>query len=619
MLDCPSCGKPAPGDKPFCADCGALLNATSARTETSHRDRQPVPISHARTASAGSRFIPGTVLAGRYRIVNLLGKGGMGEVYRADDLKLGQPVALKFLPPPLEANRDRLERLLNEVRLARQVSHPNVCRVYDVSEVDGQHFLSMEYVDGENLASLLKRIGRLPRDKAVEMARQICSGLSAAHAEGILHRDLKPANVMIDGRGRARITDFGLAAVAHEVGVEDLSAGTPAYMAPEQLSGSAVSIQSDLYSLGLVLYELFTGRMAYPATSLESIARARSGSTPTRPSDHVEGLDAAVERAILRCLESNPTDRPRSAQAVSAALPGGDPLAAALAAGEAQPMRPARALTLAAFAVLVFVAGASLNGRNQLRAFLPPLKPPAVMIDRAHEIIAGLGYTEPAFAEPADSAIGFVVSPSPLQEIRRGDPSPDRWERLRDPDAQVLTFWYRQSPRPLVPAGGLTGDGRVSRWDPFPRTTGEILIGLEPDGRLGGFVVAPRRFTERPQAGPEYDWSIPFTLVREAGRRGGGRSRSRAGEVRRPEPSGHHLLGLPRHLRRGSDRRSSQRPPRTSRCSVGPPPRLRDGGYRPPRQWPLVPCRAHETRTPRRARRGLSVRGRGGDRALHGT
>lgn len=137
-----------------------------------------------------ARFLPGTLLAGRYRIVGLLGKGGMGEVYRADDLKLGQPVALKFLPRGFDANPGRLQRFLAEVRTARQVSHPNVCRIYDAGETDGQHFLSMEYIDGEDLASLLRRIGHLPKDKAIQIARQLCAGLAASHAIGVLHRDL---------------------------------------------------------------------------------------------------------------------------------------------------------------------------------------------------------------------------------------------------------------------------------------------------------------------------------------------------------------------------------------------------------------------------------------------
>src|SRR5947209_11679348 len=169
----------------------------------------------------------------------------MGEVFRADDLKLGQPVALKFLPEPLVRDERRLALFHDEVRLARQVSHPHVCRVYDIGEVDGQPFLTMEYVDGEDLAALLRRIGRLPEEKGVELARQLCLGLAAAHERGVIHRDLKPSNVMIDGRGQVRLTDFGLAVAADAV--VDVRAGTPAYQAPEQLAGQEVTARSDLF------------------------------------------------------------------------------------------------------------------------------------------------------------------------------------------------------------------------------------------------------------------------------------------------------------------------------------------------------------------------------------
>ena len=177
------------------------------------------------------------MLGGRYRIVERLGRGGMGEVYRADDLKLGQAVALKFLPAELDRDSARLMQLHNEVRMARQVSHPNVCRVYDIDEVDRHTFISMEYVDGEELASILRRFGRFSPDRAIELGRQICAGLAAAHERGVIHRDFKPANVMIDGSGKVRIADFGLAGLAGEA----LRAGTPAYMAPEQIAGGQVT------------------------------------------------------------------------------------------------------------------------------------------------------------------------------------------------------------------------------------------------------------------------------------------------------------------------------------------------------------------------------------------
>src|SRR5262249_45285820 len=169
-------------------------------------------------AAGPSQFAPGAIVAGRYRLVALLGRGGMGEVYRADDLTLDQPVALKFLPEGVAATDARVAQFHNELRVARQVSHKNVCRLYDLSEADGRRFLTMEYVDGEDLSSSLRRFGRMPPDKAVQIARQLCAGIAAAHEKGVLHRDLKPANVMLDGNGDVRITDFGIATLGGGAG-----------------------------------------------------------------------------------------------------------------------------------------------------------------------------------------------------------------------------------------------------------------------------------------------------------------------------------------------------------------------------------------------------------------
>ena len=285
-----------------------------------------------RYAAQESQFAPGSMIAGRYRIAGILGKGGMGEVYRADDVKLGQTVALKFLPARLARDPILLAHLHDEVRHGRQVSHPNVCRTYDIGEADGAHFVAMEFVDGEDLARLLRRIGRLAHDKATDIARGVAAGLMAAHAKGILHRDLKPANVMIDSHGDARITDFGLALSATDDQDGEL-AGTPAYMAPELLQGEPATVESDLYALGLVMYELFTGHRAHGAKTLPDRMRDLT-SEITVPSNHIRDINPAVERVILRCLSSDPSQRPHSARAVVEALPGGDPLAAAMAAGE---------------------------------------------------------------------------------------------------------------------------------------------------------------------------------------------------------------------------------------------------------------------------------------------
>src|SRR6516225_5437768 len=256
-VTCPSCGLESPSGN-FCTRCAARLDATSAETALM-AGAAPASRFGSSTSLDEGRFLPGTVLAGRYRIAGLLGRGGMGEVYRATDLTLGQAVALKFLPENLARDERALARFYNEVRMARQVTHPNVCRVYDIGHVEDVHYISMEFVDGEDLASLLRRIGRLPLDKALETGRKLCAGLASAHERGVLHRDLKPANIMIDARGQVIITDFGLAGLSDQVH-GDLRSGTPAYMSPEQLAGTEVTTKSDIYSLGLVLYELFTGK-----------------------------------------------------------------------------------------------------------------------------------------------------------------------------------------------------------------------------------------------------------------------------------------------------------------------------------------------------------------------
>src|SRR6185436_6784118 len=329
MTKCPSCKTSVQSGVLKCPKCGLSLDETSGATAFMPPGSSGSPSMHSTESADGARFAAGTILAERYRIINLLGRGGMGEVYKAEDLKLKQIVALKFLPEVLAADGAALARFQNEVRTTRQISHANVCRVYDIGETKGLHFLSMEFIDGEDLSHLLRRIGRLPGDKANEIARQICAGLAAAHDNSVMHRDLKPANIMIDGRGKARITDFGVAVVAKELLGAEAASGTPAYMAPEQLKGKEVTQKSDIYSLGLVLYELFTGKKVYDSNNILELISLHESSSPTSPSSHIEHMDPLVERVIMRCLEREPGRRPATAIQVAAALPGGDPLAAA--------------------------------------------------------------------------------------------------------------------------------------------------------------------------------------------------------------------------------------------------------------------------------------------------
>jgi Protein kinase domain len=449
----------------------------------------------------GTRFVPGELLAGRYRIVALLGKGGMGEVYRADDLKLGQSVALKFLPSHLAADPGRMARFHGEVRLARQVSHPNVCRVYDVAEHDGQPFLTMEHIDGQDLAALLRQVGRLPEERGIELARQLCLALGAVHDRGLLHRDLKPQNVMLDGRGQMRLTDFGLAAVAGEAA--DVHAGTPAYQAPEVLAGQEVTARSDLYALGLVLYELFTGRRAFEATDRGELARMQAEGTPSKPSSHVSGLNPAVERVILRCLQREPGARPRSAYEVVAGLPGGDPLAAALAAGETPSpklvadggevgtIRPQVGAVLVGLVVAGLVLSAVLNDRTALLRRVPLPDPPEELARRARQLLAELGYPD----RPADSASHFRIAADYLSYVNRNDPSPHRWDALGSGRPAAVHFFYREAPEPLEPGlipnnpDGFSAPGFVTPDNPPPTRPRMASVRLDGQGRLLELIV----------------------------------------------------------------------------------------------------------------------------------
>ena len=464
------------------------------------------------------------MLAGRYRIVALLGKGGMGEVYRADDLTLDQQVALKFLPP--NTSPQALARFRNEVRIARQVSHPNVCRVYDLGEIDGISFLSMEYVDGEDLASLLRRIGRLPPDKALEISRKLCAGLAAAHEKGVLHRDLKPSNIMLNGRGDVLLTDFGLAGIAGEIEGAEIRNGTPAYAAPEQLAGEEVTVRSDIYSLGLVLYEIFTGKMPFESDTLAGLIRARSESTPASLSTLVRDLDPAVERVVLRCLQPRAANRPPSALSVAAALPGGDPLAAALAAGETpspemvaaagegQGLSPRIAIPL--FLAIAAMIGWSFftSGQHSALLQIAPPYPPDVLSQKTRDLIQRAGYA----AAPADDFAEFEWNNAFLHYVQSHDKPSVPWKAIFAGQPGPLLFNYRQS-QSLLETLAFHDDwltpGLVNQDDPPPLEEGMISVVLDSQGRLLSFRAMPEELMKPAAAAtpPKPDYTALFSAA----------------------------------------------------------------------------------------------------------
>jgi serine/threonine-protein kinase len=504
MHFCPQCGREVAGDARFCPGCGASQSSVSQAptavgpapaTAGPARAGTSTPIGRLDSSGSfgGGAFQPGQVLLGRYRIIGLLGRGGMGEVYRADDLQLAQPVALKFLGRALTGRPDMLERFRGEVRNARQVSHPNICRVYDIGEIDGQLFLSMEYVDGEDLSALLKRIGRLPRAKADQVARQLCAGLAAAHDRGVIHRDLKPSNVMIDGEGRVRITDFGLAVRPGEGGAAEV-VGTPAYMAPEQFDGKPATPQTDLYALGLILYETYTGKHALEAATWDGWRSQHSQAEPLSPEKIERDVDEPVARAILRCLEKDPAKRPRSALGLAASLPGGDPVAAALAAGETPSpqmvadsggegaLSPRAAWAwLAGFAVLV-VAMLMLAPTACDLGLVPFTTSEEVLQARARDMLAKLGYTAP----PRDHA-AWLGRDYDAMLWRAHNELSTHWRRDYAQAGPPIVLAYRQSPRLMTPNSGFIITGE----DPASNVTGMAGVALDARGRLRALNVIP--------------------------------------------------------------------------------------------------------------------------------
>ncbi|HEV8582872.1 MAG TPA: tetratricopeptide repeat protein [Thermoanaerobaculia bacterium] len=353
-----------------------------------------------RTATASARprrvdepaFAPETTIAGRYRVVRFIARGGMGEVYEVDDLELRERVALKTVRPEVARDNVAVERFRREIQLARKVTHPNVCRIFDVSyhrdagTGEGFIFLTMELLTGESLAERLRRSGPMSAEEALPIARQIAEGLHAAHQVGVVHRDLKPGNVMlVESRGatRAVVTDFGLArleaggeaAAEHGLTLTAAAAvvGTPAYLAPEQVEGSEITAATDIYALGIVLYEMLTGRVPFLADNALSTAVKRLREAPTPPRVHAPGLDPRWESAILRCLEREPAARfvsaPEILQAItnpshtevflrpSAALPPPETVPAAEPPREPRPTKR-RLLQLAVLAALILIGAA---------------------------------------------------------------------------------------------------------------------------------------------------------------------------------------------------------------------------------------------------------------------
>jgi len=307
-IKCPKCHFENPDDTLYCGKCATPLPPP-----------EEILASPTKTLETPVKELTrGTTFAGRYEFIEELGKGGMGRVYKVFDKKIKEEVAVKILKPEIASDETTIERFSNELKLARKIIHKNVGRMYELMEDEGTHYITMEYVAGEDLKSFIRRAGQLTVDKAVSITRQVCEGLAEAHKLGVVHRDLKPGNIMIDKEGNARIMDFGIARSLKGEGIttEGVVVGTPEYMSPEQVDGKEADHRSDIYSLGIILYEMLTGRVPFEGDTSFSVALKHKTEMPKDPCELNAQIPESISHLILRCMQKKREDRYQSVKEI---------------------------------------------------------------------------------------------------------------------------------------------------------------------------------------------------------------------------------------------------------------------------------------------------------------
>ncbi|NIO48491.1 MAG: protein kinase [Candidatus Aminicenantes bacterium] len=309
-IKCPKCQTDNPDTQKFCGECATPLPAS-----------KEIPVTET-LETPKEELTRGTTFANRYEIIEELGKGGMGKVYRVEDKKIKEELALKLIKPEISSDKKTIERFSNELKMAHKVSHRNVCRMYHLSEEKGTYFITMEYVPGEDLKSFIKRAGPLGVGKTIFIAKQVCEGLAEAHRLGVMHRDLKPQNIMVDKEGNARVMDFGIARSLTAKGITGagVMVGTPEYMSPEQAELKEVDQRSDIYSLGVILYEMVTGRVPFEGETPLGIAMKHKSEMPKDPKEINAQIPEDLSQMILKCMEKDKMKRYQNAGEVCSEL-----------------------------------------------------------------------------------------------------------------------------------------------------------------------------------------------------------------------------------------------------------------------------------------------------------
>ena len=298
-IKCPKCQSNNPDTQNYCGECGIQLILFGEMSPT----KTLVMPTH--ELAVGSTF------AGRYQIIEELGRGGMGRVYKVLDKDIDEKMALKLLNLEVATDEKIIKRFQNELKFARKITHKNVCKMYHLAKKEETPYITMEYVPGEDLKSLIKRKEKLAAEEAISIAKQVCEGLVEAHELGVVHRDLKPQNIMIDDKGRAKIMDFGISRSLETKGVTEAGViiGTPEYMSPEQVEGKEVGKRSDIYSVGVILYEMVTGKIPFEGGTALSIALKHKSEMPQEPWQINAQISESLSRVILKCMEKDKEKR----------------------------------------------------------------------------------------------------------------------------------------------------------------------------------------------------------------------------------------------------------------------------------------------------------------------